>query len=148
VAVNNTVFNNLHALTSGVIWSEPMRIGVDVNAYPWRGTFDLNSFTVKIDGKLVYQPIIPPNYTMATVKSSDLVGISTNGSNMYRQYANQTIEQYGTCTETTPVTFEKPFANTDYALSVPYSAKTTTGFTPDLASGVTRSWKAKGKVFI
>ena len=110
----------------------------------WDGSIDLSSFKIYSDEKLVYEAVTYPQYTMATIKPSELVDSKINGANIYRQYANQTIEQYGTCTSGTAVTFEKPFMDTNYALSVPYSAKTKTGFTPTQ----TGSWKAKGKVSI
>ena len=81
---------------------------------------------------------------MATNKPQDIIETYQNGASKYIKTANLQLEQYGTCTETTPVTFEKPFRDTDYALNVPYSAKTKTGFTPNVGSGVTRDWKAKG----
>lgn len=63
-----------------------------------------------------------------------------NGINYWEEYSDRTLEQGGSCTSGTTVNLLKPFADTNYVLTVPYSAKTTTSFTPS-ASG---DWIAKG----
>ena len=53
------------------------------------------------------------------------------GANYYEVYSDGTIEQGGACESGVDVVFAKPFINaTDYTLTVPYTAKTATGFTP------------------
>lgn len=64
-----------------------------------------------------------------------------HGNLYFEIYSDNIIEQGGFgCTANTPVTFLKPFANTDYVLSIPYSSKSTTGFVPSVAG----DWIAKG----
>ena len=58
------------------------------------------------------------------------IGFGRTGSVSYEFDTNLECTQTGTCVADTPFTFAKEFANTDYNLSCPYSAKTTTGFTP------------------
>ena len=92
------------------------------------GSIDLKEFKIYVDNKLAYQAVIPPNYTMATVEEDDIVA-SLDGATSYAQRADLSIEQQGTTTSGTAVTFPKAFMDTNYALSIPYSAKTKTGFT-------------------
>lgn len=86
------------------------------------------------------------NYTLPQGEIYGLMGIRTlrdsyrNGTSYYEVYSDRTLEQGGSCTSGTAVTFLKPFADTNYVLSVPYSAKTYTGFTPSQ----TGDWIAKG----
>ena len=105
-------------------------------------SIDLKELKVYVDNKLAYQAVIPPNYTMATVKESAIVDSYDNGINKWTKLANLTCKQQGSCTSGTAVTFTKPYIDTNYALSVPYSAKTKTGFTPS----ATGDWIANGKV--
>ena len=124
-------------------------INIGTSRYPnttasFTGSIDLKDFKIYVDDQLIYQAVTPPNHTMATNKPQDIIYTYQNGSNKYTQKANLQLEEYGTCTGTTPVTFTKPFRDENYALTVPYSAKTKTGFTPNVGSGVTRDWKAKG----
>ena len=63
-----------------------------------------------------------------------------NGMDYWELYSDRTLEQGGSCTSGTEVTFIKPFIDTNYVLTVPYSAKTATGFTPSQ----TGDWIAKG----
>ncbi|MCQ2957295.1 MAG: hypothetical protein MJ180_00160 [Candidatus Gastranaerophilales bacterium] len=67
-----------------------------------------------------------------------------NGVTSWEYDTNLDCTQTGSCTSGTAVTLPKPFKDTNYALSVPYSAKTATGFTPS-ASG---EYIAKGKVVL
>ena len=64
-----------------------------------------------------------------------------NGINYWELYSNRDLEQGGSCTSGVEVTFARPFADTNYVLSVPYSTKSTTAFTPTQ----TGDWIAKGK---
>ena len=96
--------------------------------YLFRGSIDLKEFKIYVDNKLAYEAVIPPNYTMATVEEDDIVA-SLDGATSYAQRADLSIEQQGTTTNGTAVTFPKAFMDTNYALSIPYSAKTKTGFT-------------------
>ena len=89
-----------------------------------------------------YYTLSDIDYTMATVKESAIVDSYDNGINKWTKLANLTCKQQGSCTFETAVTFTKPYIDTNYALSVPYSAKTKTGFTPS----ATGDWIANGKV--
>ena len=75
-----------------------------------------------------YYTLSDTDYTMATVEEDDIVA-SLEGATSYTQRADLSIEQQGTTTNGTTVTFPKAFIDTNYALSIPYSAKTKTGFT-------------------
>lgn len=98
-----------------------------------------------------YAPYVTLNevdktYTLPMGSIYGLIGTRTlrdsyrNGINYWELYSDRTLEQGGSCTSGTAVTFIKPFADTNYVLTVPYSAKTTTGFTPSQ----TGDWIAKG----
>ena len=65
-----------------------------------------------------------------------VVGHYEDGASAWEQYLDRTMIQRGTMVADTEVTFpcSDEFANTDFTLSCPFSAKTTTGFTPS-ASG-------------
>ena len=65
-----------------------------------------------------------------------------NGADFWKLYQNGELKQGGSCTSGTAVTFLKAFADTNYILSVPYSAKSVTGFTPSQ----TGDWFAFGNV--
>ena len=106
----------------------------------WTGSIDLNSFKIYVDGKLVYTPYKKPYYELSTIKESNLVSSYTNSTTQTRKFANQFIKQQGACTASTAVTLPTPFQDTNYFLSVPYSAKTKTGFTPT----ATGDWIAEG----
>ena len=87
------------------------------------------------------------NFTLPQVELYGLIGQRTlrdsyrNGINYWELYSNRDLEQGGSCTSGVEVTFARPFADTNYVLSVPYSAKSTTAFTPTQ----TGDWIAKGK---
>lgn len=70
------------------------------------------------------------------------IGHYRNGINSYEFNTNLECTQTGSCKANTKVTFLKPFADTNYALSCPYSAKTKTGFTPT----TTCDFIAKGRI--
>jgi hypothetical protein len=110
------------------IASSSLSIGRRSSSEIFRSSIDLKQFKIYVDNKLAYQAVIPPNYTMATVEEDDIVA-SSDGATSYTQRADLSIEQQGTTTSGTTVTFSKPFMDTNYALSIPYSAKTVTGFT-------------------
>lgn len=86
------------------------------------------------------------NFTLPQIELYGLIGQRTlkdtyrNGIFYYDLYSDRTLEQGGSCTSGTDVTFLKPFSDTNYVLTVPYSAKTATGFTPS----ATGDWIAKG----
>lgn len=100
---------------------------------PMLGSIDLSAFKIYVEGKLTYQAVVPPNYTMATVEENDIVDSYISGSNSYTRRANLQLEQQGTCTANTAVTFPNStsFIDANYALSIPYvnGTKTKTGFT-------------------
>ena len=87
------------------------------------------------------------NFTLPQVELYGLIGQRTlrdsyrNGINYWELYSNRDLEQGGSCTSGVEVTFARPFVDTNYVLSVPYSAKSTTAFTPTQ----TGDWIAKGK---
>ena len=87
------------------------------------------------------------NFTLPQVELYGLIGQRTlrdsyrNGINYWELYSNRDLEQGGSCTSGVEVTFARPFADTNYVLSVPYSAKSSTAFTPTQ----TGDWIAKGK---
>ena len=109
-----------------VLWDQQFKLGADASTYPFTGSIDLKQFSITVDGVKVYTAT--PNYTMATVEEDDIVA-SLDGATSYTQRADLSIEQQGTTTSGTAVTFPKAFIDTNYALSLPYSAKTATGFT-------------------
>ena len=116
-----------------------------VTTHYFQGTIDLKEFKIYVDNNLAYQAVIPPNYTMATVKESAVVDSYDNGMNKWTKYANLDFIQQGSCTSGTAVTFAKPFRDANYALSVPYTSgtKTATGFTPSFTDNC--DYIAKGK---
>ena len=88
--------------------------------------------------------ILPHGSADSKIAPKILVDSYYNGASAWEQYLDGTMIQRGSMTADTPVTFpcEDEFANTNYTLSCPYSAKTKTGFTPT-ASG---EYIAIGKV--
>lgn len=63
-----------------------------------------------------------------------------NGISYWELWSDRTLEQGGSCTSGVEVTLLKPYPDTNYVLSIPYSAKTASKFTPS-SSG---DWIAKG----
>ena len=137
--INSTtkLYNNLDGFYIG-------RRSIGNTEEGFTGSIDLKEFKIYVDNKLAYEAVIPPNYTMATVKESTIVDSYDNGINKWTKLANLTCKQQGSCTSGTAVTFTKPYIDTNYALSVPYASgtKTKTGFTPS----ATGDWIANGKV--
>lgn len=86
------------------------------------------------------------NYTLPQGELYGMIGIRAlvesyrNGIQYYEVYSDGTIEQGGSCSANTAVTFLKPFKDTNYVVTVPYSSKTATGFTPTQGG----DWIAKG----
>ena len=118
------------------------RIGTvyDAGAYAWDGSVNLKEFAVYVDGKLVYRPIEPPDYTMATVRNtSEVVTESAFGED-----SSLFLRQHGTCTANSAVSLPKAYINSNYFVSVPVSAKSTTGFTPTQDG----DWIAEGYISI
>lgn len=74
----------------------------------------------------------------------DLIASFDDGTNKYEQFSDLTFKLSGTCKANTAVTFIQPYKDDTYKLSVPYSAKTKTGFTPT----VTGDWFAEGKIYL
>lgn len=74
----------------------------------------------------------------------DLIASFDDGTNKYEQFSDLTFKQSGTCTANTAVTFIQPYKDDTYKLSVPYSAKTKTGFTPTVSG----DWFAEGKIYL
>ena len=74
----------------------------------------------------------------------DLIASFDDGTNKYEQFSDLTFKQSGKCTANTAVTFIQPYKDDTYKLSVPYSAKTKTGFTPT----VNGDWFAEGKIYL
>lgn len=94
-----------------------------------------------------YYTLSDTDFTLPQVELYGLIGQRTlrdsyrNGINYWELYSNRDLEQGGSCTSGVEVTFARPFADTNYVLSVPYSAKSATAFTPTQ----TGDWIAKGK---
>ena len=129
---DGTVFySNETAITTALDTTKTFSLLLGVQpgaAYPLtNGSIDLNAFKIYIDNKLVYTA--GRNYTLPTVEQNDIVEEYLSGVTSYIQRADLSIEQQGTTTSGTTVTFPKAFIDTNYALSLPYSAKTVTGFT-------------------
>lgn len=73
-----------------------------------------------------------------------IIAQERNGINFYEYNTNLECTQAGSCTANTEFTFSIPYANNQYALSCPYSAKSRTGFTPT----VTGDFISKGLIFL
>lgn len=121
--------------TNNLLYETNLILGQQKSNYAassFGGAIDLKALEVSVENEMVYKAVIPPNYTMATVKESSIVDSYDNGVNKWTKYANLDFKQQGTCTSGTAVTFAKPFRDANYALSVPYTSgtKTATGFTP------------------
>ena len=140
---NITDFTGVVSYTEGIGRS----IGNVAYASPFEGSIDLKEFKIYVDNKLAYEAVTEPNFTLPQVELYGLIGQRTlrdsyrNGINYWELYSNRDLEQGGSCTSGVEVTFARPFADTNYVLSVPYSAKSNTAFTPTQ----TGDWIAKGK---
>lgn len=88
-----------------------------------------------------YYTLSETDYTLATVKNSDIVDFYDNGTTKWTKYADLTLKQQGTCLADTTVNLQKAFADANYALSVPYSNKQIAAFTPTQGG----TWLAVGK---
>lgn len=83
------------------------------------------------------------DFTLPTHKFSDVIDCYENGINKWEQRVDRTLRQQGSCTAGTEVALLKPYTDDEnYALSVPYSAKTASSFIPT----VTGDWFAEGKI--
>lgn len=97
-------------------------------------------------GYAPYFTLSDTNFTLPMGEVYGLIGQRTlrdsyrNGINYWELYSDRTLEQGGTCESGTTVNLLREFADTNYVLTVPYSAKTTTSFTPS----ATGDWIAKG----
>ena len=134
------------ATTQNAVFTDFLHLNIGVNRLAdgsaFTGSIDLKAFKIYIDNKLVYTAT--PNYTLATVEENDIVDEYLSGATAYTQRANLQLEQQGTATNGATVSFPKAFSDTNYALTIPYSAKTTTGFTA-AADG---DWLAEGAASI
>ena len=94
-----------------------------------------------------YYTLSDTDFTLPQVELYGLIGQKTlkysyeNGINKVELFSNRDLTQQGSCTSGVEVTFMRPFADTNYILTVPYSAKSATAFTPTQ----TGDWKAEGK---
>ena len=142
VLLNNTWDNYITVNSTLQVYNNAVVIiGTDLNSFDLStGSIDLNAFKIYVDNKLIYTAT--PNYTLATVEADDIVDEYLSGSTAYTQRADLFLEQQGTATNGATVSFPKAFADTNYALTIPYTAgtKTTTGFTA-AADG---DWLAEG----
>ena len=84
------------------------------------------------------------NFTLPTHQFNDVISYYKNGISVCEQKVDLSLFQQGNCTNGNEVTFIKPFRDTDYVLSIPYSAKSKTAFTP-AQSG---EWTAYGKTHL
>lgn len=112
------------------------------------GSIDLSQFSITVDGKEVfrgYEPAIPNAYTLQTVSNETIVDMYESEDGIWEQRADLTLRQRGiSCTSGTPVTLLKEFRDDKYSLSIGYSSKSASSFTPS-ASG---DWFAEGKVYL
>ena len=111
-------------------------------AYAFLGSIDLKQFYIAINNMSIYHTIITPNFILPYGSIDEKVAPTMvvaeydyNGTS-WVQYLDRTMIQRGTMVADTDVTFpcSDEFADTNYTLSCPFSAKTTSGFTPS-ASG-------------
>ena len=97
-------------------------------------------------GYAPYYTLSESDFTLPQGEVYGLIGQRTlrdsyrNGINYWELYSDRMLEQGGVCESGTTVNLLKPFADTNYILTVPYSAKTTTSFTPS----ATGDYIAKG----
>lgn len=146
---NDVLVGEYTATTSNnILFETDLIIGQYKSNWPgstFGGAVDLKTFEVSVENEMAYKAIMPPNYTMATVKESAIVDSYDNGVNKWTKYANLDLSQQGSCTSGTAVTFAKPFRDANYVLSVPYTSgtKTATGFTPSFTDNC--DYIAKGK---
>ena len=76
------------------------------------------------------------NFTLPKGELYGLMGNKTlrdsyyNGVTYWELYSNRRLEQGGTCESGVEYTLPKPFADTNYILTIPYSSKTETSFIP------------------
>ena len=82
------------------------------------------------------------DFTLPTHKFSDVIDCYENGINKWEQRVDRTLRQQGSCTSGTEVTLLKPYTDENYALSVPYSAKTASSFIPT----ATGDWFTEGTI--
>ena len=76
----------------------------------------------------------------------DLVHREEDSSTHYiiERYSDLYCKQQGTCTANTPVVFAQPYKDDYPKISVPYSAKSKTGFTPTVSG----EWTAEGYTYL
>ena len=76
----------------------------------------------------------------------DLVHREEDNTTHYvtEKYSDLYCKQMASCTANTAVTFAQPYKDEYYKLSVPYSAKTRTGFTPTVSG----DWTAEGYTYL
>ncbi len=84
------------------------------------------------------------NFTLPTHQFNDVISYYKNGISVCEQKVDLSLFQQGSCTNGNEVTFIKPFRDTDYVLSIPYSAKSKTAFTPTQSG----EWTAYGKTHL
>lgn len=76
------------------------------------------------------------NFTLPQGELFGLIGDKTlrdsyyNGATYWELFSNRRLEQGGSCESGVEYTFPKPFADTNYILTIPYSSKTATSFIP------------------
>lgn len=87
-------------------------------------------------GNAPYYTLSDTDFTLPQGELYGLIGQSTlrsyerNGINRKALYTNRTQWLTGSCTSGVEVTLSRPFSDANYMLSVPYSAKSATAFTP------------------
>ena len=129
------------------------------------GTIDLKDLKIYVNDTLIYTPTVPTGWVKndnvyigdVTVSSALITDVNNryfnacpalryivdtyqNGASGYAIYSDGWCEQWGACTSGTAVVLEKSYKDTNYTLSITYSAKTATGFTPS----ATGDYIAKG----
>ena len=101
----------------------------------FNGSINLKQIKNYVNGNLVYQAVTPPCFTLPTGQiygrfAQTLRNSTRSGINRSFLYSDRTQWLTGSCTSGTEVTLARPFSDSNYMLSVPYSAKSATAFTP------------------
>ena len=97
-------------------------------------------------GYAPYYTLSDTDFTLPMGEIYGMLGSKTlrtsyrNGADYWEIYSDNTIEQGGICTSGTEVVLLKSYKDTNYILTIPYTAKTATTFTPSQSG----NWIAKG----
>ena len=87
-------------------------------------------------GSAPYYTLSDTDFTLPQVELYGMIGHRTlkasyrNGISYWELWSDRTLEQGGTCTSGVEYTLLKPFTDTNYVLTIPYTSKTATTFIP------------------